>query len=229
MGGKLHGSARAYGGARVSKKGIGALGERTRTAFESKVVEAIDAWLRGDGTSRLSEIENKRSLQQRALAEGWHAFVLAERIRQGTLTPETLAKHLDVSEYVLRKTLQDEKCPYTPGDLIHHGRMQIAAEMLRDFRRDRTVHEVSSACNFDDPRRFAIVFAAFWGLTPVEYRKSARELAERRTQNSTTQSPHDSEHSWPDGNVAPASLPSHSLEMKNAKQHTRGEENDDQG
>lgn len=213
----------------MSKKGIGALGGRTRTAFESVVAEAIDLWLRGDGTSRLSEIENKRSLQQRALAEGWHASVLAERIRQGTLTPETLAKHLDVSEYVLRKTLQDEKCPYTPGDLIHHGRMQIAAEMLRDFGRDRTVHEVSSACNFDDPRRFAIVFAAFWGLTPVEYRKCARELSERRTQNSTTQSPHDSEHSWAAGDVAQSSLSRLGVELEDTNQSTTGGENDDQG
>jgi hypothetical protein len=188
----------------VSKKGIGALGGRTRTAFESVVAEAIDLWLRGDGTSRLSEIENKRSLQQRALAEGWHASVLAERIRQGTLTPETLAKHLDVSEYVLRKTLQDEKCPYTPGDLIHHGRMQIAAEMLRDF-------------------------GAFWGLTPVEYRKCARELSERRTQNSTTQSPHDSEHSWAAGDVAQSSLSRLGVELEDTNQSTTGGENDDQG
>lgn len=138
--------------------GMNALAATTLNEVERRVTE----WVKG-------EAESKRQLREVALREGWTAQLLAERLRQATLTPDTLAKALGLSEHVLRERLSKAGAAFTVGDIILHARLQRAAELLMQRLASTPIIDIAQACGWDDPRRFAVCFKALWGVSPKEF------------------------------------------------------------
>lgn len=130
--------------------------------FLAEVERSIVSWVG-------SEAETKRGLQQEAIQAGWTAQLLAERLRQATLSPDTLAKHLDLSEHVLREKLAKAGAKFTVGEMIQQARLQLAAEMLTTRLASTSIIDIAQACGWDDPRRFAVCFKALWGVSPKEF------------------------------------------------------------
>lgn len=127
-------------------------------------------WIKG-------EAETKRKLREVAMKEGWTAQLLAERLRQATLTPDTLAKSLGLSEHVLRERLSKSGFAFTVGDMILHARLQLAAELLVNRLASTSIIDIAQACGWDDPRRFAVCFKALWGMTPKEFQVRRKAAA----------------------------------------------------
>lgn len=132
--------------------------------FAREVETRITEWLD-------TEAEVKVRLRMTAIAEGWTAQVLAERLRQATLTPDTLARALGMSETSLRDRLLIEDVSFTAGDMIQHGRLQLAADHLAKRLASTPIIDIAQDCGWDDPRRFSICFKALWGVTPKEFQQ----------------------------------------------------------
>lgn len=132
--------------------------------FAREVETRIASWLD-------TEAEVKARLRITAIAEGWTAQVLAEHLRQATLTPDTLARALGMSETTLRDRLLTDDISFTVGDMIQLGRLQLAADHLVKRLASTPIIDIAQDCGWDDPRRFSICFKALWGVTPKEFQK----------------------------------------------------------
>ena len=132
--------------------------------FAREVETRIAAWLD-------TEAEVKARLRMTAIAEKWTAQVLAEHLRQATLTPDTLARALGMSETTLRDRLLMDDISFTAGDMIQLGRLQLAADHLVKRLASTPIIDIAQDCGWDDPRRFSICFKALWGVTPKEFQK----------------------------------------------------------
>lgn len=67
-----------------------------------------------------------------------------------------------------------ESCGKSFGTLLTEARVRSAASLLRHSR--LSVTEVALQCGFGDPSRFHKVFKQHTGMTPLVYRKQAREV-----------------------------------------------------
>lgn len=130
--------------------------------FLKDVESRIAGWIK-------DEAATKQRLRDTALCEGWTAQLLAEHLRQATLTPDTLAKALGLSEHMLRERLSKAGGLFTVGDMILHARLQRAAELLAERLASTAIIDIAQACGWDDPRRFAVCFKALWGVSPKEF------------------------------------------------------------
>lgn len=126
----------------------------------------IATWLK-------SEASTKAALRSQALAEAWAAQLLAERLRQATLTPDTLADRIGTSEHALRDRLTNLGAKFSVGEMILHGRLELAARLLTNRLASTSIIDIAQACGWDDPRRFAVVFKALWGVTPKEFQAAS--------------------------------------------------------
>lgn len=142
-------------------------GEQTAGDFLKRVEQEIAGWI-------ATEAEQKRKIRATALDEAWSAQLLAEHLRQATLTPDTLASRLEVSEHVLRERLSKSGARFTVGDMILHARLQLAAELLVNRLASTSIIDIAQASGWDDPRRFAVCFKALWGVTPKEFQGRRR-------------------------------------------------------
>lgn len=156
--------------ARVTEKDCAETGERTVRDFLKRVEQEIAGWI-------ATEAEQKRKLRGAALAEAWTVQLLAERLRQATLTPDTLANCLEMSAHVLRERLSKSGARFTVGDMILYARLQLAAELLVNRLASTSIIDIAHACGWDDPRRFAVCFKALWGMTPKEFQVRRKAAA----------------------------------------------------
>lgn len=122
------------------------------------------------------EWEDHRAILEASKREGWSSAVMTVRLKQASLNVETLATGLNVgSEAVLRRRFQQAGAEEGPGEMIHRIRMEFASRQLRDGA--FTIERIARMSGFDDRRHFAARFRAHFGMTPRQFRASARHAA----------------------------------------------------
>ncbi|MCB0062765.1 MAG: helix-turn-helix domain-containing protein [Caldilineaceae bacterium] len=89
------------------------------------------------------------------------------------ITLSDLATKLGLSESRVAHVVK-ESCGKSFGTLLTEARVRSAATLLRHAR--LSVTEVALQCGFSDPSRFHKVFKEHTGMTPMAYRKEAREV-----------------------------------------------------
>lgn len=89
------------------------------------------------------------------------------------ITLADLATKLGLSESRMAHVVK-ESCGKSFGTLLTEARVRSAATLLRHAR--LSVTEVALQCGFSDPSRFHKVFKEHTGMTPMAYRKEAREV-----------------------------------------------------
>ena len=93
------------------------------------------------------------------------------RNHQAKLTLSTLASHLGVSERTLARRFKAQ-LGVTPFDYARQLRFDAARRLLRNT--SMRIEQIAVRVGYNDPRFFISTFRQAFGMTPAEFRRSAR-------------------------------------------------------
>lgn len=94
----------------------------------------------------------------------------------GDLSLTTLARLMQVTPNYL-SALFHREVGHTLAEHIHDTRMKTALELLKSTHLQ--VQSVAQLCGFADPNYFGKQFKRFYGVTPLQYRRSQKPFAEK--------------------------------------------------
>lgn len=144
--------------------------------FVAQVETCIRAWIE-------TEWQAKQQIAAAAASDARPEAIASLDLRRATLSVETLASRIDgMSEAALRRKLQQAGATHSPGEMIHRARMNYAERLLRERR--YTIAAVATMSGFDDQRYFAARFREHFGISPRDYRSSAKRT--KRLQEKST-------------------------------------------
>lgn len=139
--------------------------------FFQRIESAIAGWLE-------NEWMRKETIRQKATVLGWNAK-LKTAYSEASLTPFTLAHHIDhISVSKLRRELEKIGAP-SPGKLIRDGRIAFAKQLLTHGR--LLIREVGERAGYENEKHFGEVFSKATGMKPSEFRRSAIANFRERT------------------------------------------------
>jgi AraC-like DNA-binding protein len=116
----------------------------------------------------------EKLLAERETAATFSARVrehIIDALRAGAATPEDVCSHMKISERTLRRKLQDEGNTFS--SLLGEVRREFASRHLNDP--DVSITEAAFLLGFSDSRAFQRAFRKWYGVSPSEYRRKARD------------------------------------------------------
>lgn len=93
--------------------------------------------------------------------------LVTETLRSGTMTMETIARRLALSERTLQRRLHDEGTTF--AELVDETRRALAERYLHE--RQLAVYEVALLLGYSEPSAFVRAFRRWTGTTPLEFRE----------------------------------------------------------
>ena len=126
----------------------------------------------------VQQIEQRLHVLQRRPVPGgeWGAYIsmLLRETHGQQLTLEEIAQRMNISDRTIDRNLKKEGLNFR--DLSQRVRLERAQEFLA--RPGATVHQVSIQLGFRDVANFARAFRRDAGVTPSEYQRTFRKLAQ---------------------------------------------------
>lgn len=101
------------------------------------------------------------------------AKMIEKEISNSDFSMENLAENLNISTSYLRIIFRREY-KISPKDYQINARMKLAKAILSDCR--LPISDISAICGFDSERYFSAFFKKFYGVSPMQYKKSIRQI-----------------------------------------------------
>jgi AraC-like DNA-binding protein len=131
--------------------------------------EALAAWLRGTLERIFTAMERQQRFDVPVLVSATLRYLRGHIV--GEVTREEIARHVGISPGHLTQLLK-ERTGRSFVELLREVRVQVACELL--LQTDKPLAEVAADCGFCDQSYLTHVFKALRGMTPKQYRDSAR-------------------------------------------------------
>lgn len=138
------------------------------------LLKPIDYTMLLDSLGKIREQLDARTQKKAELPRGYYEKIIAsvtaylsEHYQDASL--EQAAARVNLSPSYLSKIFK-EKSGMSFSDTLLKIRMEKACEMLEDIRYKS--YDIAYYIGYDNPKNFSRAFKAYYGISPMEYRKS---------------------------------------------------------